>query len=256
MKKDLRKAVIAGNWKMNNTPAQTTALINEMKPLVAGADCDVVLCVPFVDIAAAVEAAKGSNIKIGAENVHFKASGAYTGEVSADMLVASGVEYVVIGHSERRQYFGETDQTVNLRSLAALNAGLKAIICVGETLEQRELGYTETLLKYQTKMALTNVTKEQLKNVIIAYEPVWAIGTGVTATAEQADEGNGFVRAAIAEAYGADVAETVTVQYGGSMNAKNAEELVSKVNVDGGLIGGASLKAADFSVIVKAASEG
>ncbi|MBQ7597788.1 MAG: triose-phosphate isomerase [Clostridia bacterium] len=256
MKKDLRKAVIAGNWKMNNTPAQTTALINEMKPLVAGADCDVVLCVPFVDIAAAVEAAKGSNIKIGAENVHFKACGAYTGEVSAEMLVASGVEYVVIGHSERRQYFGETDQTVNLRSLAALNAGLKAIICVGETLEQRELGYTETLLKYQTKMALTNVTKEQLKNVIIAYEPVWAIGTGVTATAEQADEGNGFVRAAIAEAYGADVAETVTVQYGGSMNAKNAEELVSKVNVDGGLIGGASLKAADFSVIVKAASEG
>ncbi len=256
MKKDLRKAVIAGNWKMNNTPAQTTALIEEMKPLVAGADCEVVLCVPFVDIAAAVEAAKGSNIKIGAENVHFKASGAYTGEVSAEMLVASGVEYVVIGHSERRQYFGETDQTVNLRSLAALNAGLKAIICVGETLEQRELGYTETLLKYQTKMALTNVTKEQLKNVIIAYEPVWAIGTGVVASAEQADEGNGFVRAAIAEAYGADVAETVTVQYGGSMNAKNAAELVAQVNVDGGLIGGASLKAADFSVIVKAASEG
>ena len=256
MKKALRTAVIAGNWKMHNTPAQTTALINEMKPLVAGADCEVVLCVPFVDIAAAVEAAKGSNIKIGAENVHFKASGAYTGEISADMLVAAGVEYVVIGHSERRQYFGETDQTVNLRSLAALNAGLKAIICVGETLEQRELGYTETLLKYQTKMALTNVTKEQLKNVIIAYEPVWAIGTGVVATAEQADEGNGFVRAAIAEAYGADVAETVTVQYGGSMNAKNAAELVAQVNVDGGLIGGASLKAADFSVIVKAASEG
>ena len=256
MKKPVRRAVIAGNWKMNNTPAQTTALINEMKPLVAGADCDVVLCVPFVDIAAAVEAAKGSNIKIGAENVHFKASGAYTGEVSADMLVACGVEYVVIGHSERRQYFGETDQTVNLRSLAALNAGLKAIICVGETLEQRELGYTETLLKYQTKMALTGVTKEQLKNVIIAYEPVWAIGTGVTATADQADEGNGFVRAAIAEAYGEEAAEAVTVQYGGSMNAKNAEELVSKVNVDGGLIGGASLKAADFSVIVKAASEG
>ena len=172
MKKDLRKAVIAGNWKMNNTPAQTTALINEMKPLVAGADCDVVLCVPYVDIAAAVEAAKGSNIKIGAENVHFKASGAYTGEVSADMLVASGVEYVVIGHSERRQYFGETDQTVNLRSLAALNAGLKAIICVGETLEQRELGYTETLLKYQTKMALTNVTKEQLKNTSLLRQTI------------------------------------------------------------------------------------
>ena len=240
---------------MNNTPSQTTALINEMKPLVADADCEVVLCVPYIDIPAAVEAAKGSNIKIGAENVHFKASGAYTGEVSTDMLKEAGVEYVVIGHSERRTYFGETDQTVNLRSLAALNAGLKAIICVGETLEQRELGYTETLLKFQTKMALTNVKPEQLKNVIIAYEPVWAIGTGVTATADQADEGNGFVRAAIAEAYGADLAETVTVQYGGSMNAKNAEELVSKVNVDGGLIGGASLKAQDFSVIVKAASK-
>lgn len=255
MKKSVRKAVIAGNWKMNKTPSETTALINEMKPLVADADCDVVLCVPYIDIPAAVEAAKGSNIKIGAENVHFKSSGAYTGEVSADMLKEAGVEYVVIGHSERRQYFGETDQTVNLRTLAAVNAGFKAIVCVGETLEQRELGYTETLLKYQTKMALTNVSKEQLKNIIIAYEPVWAIGTGVTATADQADEGNGFVRAAIAEAYGEDAAESVTVQYGGSMNAKNADELVSKVNVDGGLIGGASLKAEDFSVIVKAASK-
>ena len=255
MDKLKRNAVIAGNWKMNNTPAQTTALINEMKPLVAGADCDVVLCVPFIDIPAAVEAAKGSNIKIGAENVHFKANGAYTGEIAADMLTEAGVEYVVIGHSERRQYFGETDQTVNLRTLADLNAGLIAIVCVGETLEQRELGYTETLLKYQTKMALTNVTKEQLKNVIIAYEPVWAIGTGVTATADQADEGNGFVRAAIAEVYGEDVAETVTIQYGGSMNPKNADELVAKANVDGGLIGGASLKAEDFSVIVKAASK-
>ncbi len=255
MKKELRRAVIAGNWKMNNTPSQAKALIEAMKPLVAGADCDVVLCVPAIDIPAAVEAAKGSNIKIGAENVHFKASGAYTGEISADMLKEAGVEYVVIGHSERRQYFAETDQTVNLRTLAAVNAGLKAIVCVGETLEQRELGYTETLLKYQTKMALTNVTKDQLKNIIIAYEPVWAIGTGVTATADQADEGNGFCRAAIAEAYGADVAETVTIQYGGSMNAKNADELVDKVNVDGGLIGGASLKAEDFSIIVKAASK-
>ncbi|MBQ4082493.1 MAG: triose-phosphate isomerase [Clostridia bacterium] len=253
MKKSVRRAVIAGNWKMNKTPAEATALINEMKPLVAGADCDVVLCVPFIDIPAAVQAAKESNIAIGAENVHFKASGAYTGEISAEMLVEAGVQYVVIGHSERRQYFGETDQTVNLRTLAALNAGLKAIVCVGETLEQRELGYTETLLKYQTKMALTNVTAEQLKNVIIAYEPVWAIGTGVTATADQADEGNGFVRAAIAEAYGTDVAETVTVQYGGSMNAKNAEELLAKEHVDGGLIGGASLKAADFATIVAAA---
>lgn len=255
MKKSVRKAVIAGNWKMNKTPAEAAELINQMKPLVKGADCDVVLCVPFVDIPAAVEAAKGSNIKIGAENVHFKASGAYTGEISADMLKEIGVEYVVIGHSERRQYFGETDQTVNLRTLAALNAGFTAIVCIGETLEQRELGYTETLLKFQTKMALTNVPAQLLKNVIIAYEPVWAIGTGVTATAEQADEGNGFVRAALAEIYGKDVAETVTVQYGGSMNAKNADELLSKVNVDGGLIGGASLKAEDFSIIVKAASK-
>ena len=255
MKKSVRKAVIAGNWKMNKTPSETTALINEMKPLVADADCDVVLCVPYIDIPAAVEAAKGSNIKIGAENIHFKASGAYTGEISADMLKEAGVEYVVIGHSERRTYFGETDQTVNLRTLAAVNAGFTAIVCVGETLEQRELGYTETLLKYQTKMALTNVKPEQLKNVIIAYEPVWAIGTGVTATADQADEGNGFVRAAIAEAYGDDAAQGVTIQYGGSMNAGNADELTSKENVDGGLIGGASLKAHDFSVIVKAASK-
>ena len=255
MNKQLRKAVIAGNWKMNKTPAQTTELINAMKPLVADADCGVVLCVPFVDIPAAVEAAKGSNIKIGAENVHFKDSGAFTGEVAADMLLELGVEYVVIGHSERRTYFGETDQTVNLRTLKALEKGLKPIICVGETLEQRELGYTETLLKYQTKMALTNVTADQLKNVIIAYEPVWAIGTGVTATADQADEGNGFVRSAIAEAYGADAAESVTIHYGGSMNAKNAFELLAQPDIDGGLIGGASLKAEDFAVIVKAASK-
>ena len=250
-----RRTVIAGNWKMNKTPKATAALINEMKPLVEGKDaCDVVLCVPAIDIPAAVEAAKGSNIKIGAENVHFKASGAYTGEISAEMLVEAGVEYVVIGHSERRQYFAETDQTVNLRTLAALGAGLKAIVCVGETLEERELGYTETLLKYQTKIALTGVSAEQMKNVIVAYEPVWAIGTGVTATAEQADEGNGFVRAAIAEAFGAEVAEEVTVQYGGSMNDGNAAELLSKVNVDGGLIGGASLKTDKFTAIVKAAN--
>ena len=250
-----RRTVIAGNWKMNKTPAEAAALINEMKPLVAGKDaCDVVLCVPAIDIPAAVEAAKGSNIKIGAENVHFKESGAYTGELSAAMLLEAGVEYVVIGHSERRQYFAETDQTVNLRTLAALEAGLKAIVCVGETLEERQLGYTETLLKYQTKMALTNVTPDQLSNVIIAYEPVWAIGTGVTATADQADEGNGFVRAAVAEAFGAEAAEAITVQYGGSMNDGNAAELLSKVNVDGGLIGGASLKTDKFTAIVKAAN--
>ncbi len=255
MNKNLRKAVIAGNWKMNKTPAEAAALINEMKPLVADADCEVVLCVPFVDLSAALEAAKGSNIKIGAENCHWAESGAYTGEVSTGMLKEMGVEYVVIGHSERRTYFGETDQTVNLRTLAALKAGLKPIVCVGETLQQRELGYTETLLKFQTKMALTNVSAEDLKNVIIAYEPVWAIGTGVTATDDQADEGNGFVRAAIAEAYGEDVAESVTIQYGGSMNAGNADALVAKYHVDGGLIGGASLKAPDFAAIVKAASK-
>ena len=250
----MRRTVIAGNWKMNFTPDEATAFINEIKPMVAGKDnCDIIFCAPYVTIAAAMKAAEGSNIKIGAENVHFKASGAYTGEISAEMLVEAGVEYVVIGHSERRQYFAETDQTVNLRTLAALNAGLKAIVCVGETLEQRELGYTETLLKFQTKMALTNVSAEQLKNVIVAYEPVWAIGTGVTATADQADEGNGYVRAAIAEVYGADVAETVTVQYGGSMNDANAAELLSKVNVDGGLIGGASLVAKKFAAIVDAA---
>ena len=251
----MRRTVIAGNWKMNMTPKSAVALIEEMKPLVAGNDaCDVVLCVPAIDIPAAVEAPRGSNIKIGAENVHFKESGAYTGEISAEMLTEAGVEYVVIGHSERRQYFAETDKTVNLRTLAALKEGLKAIVCVGETLEERELGYTETLLKYQTKMALTNVTADQLKNVIVAYEPVWAIGTGVTATADQADEGNGFVRAAIAEAFGSAVAEEVTVQYGGSMNDANAAELLSKVNVDGGLIGGASLKTDKFTAIVDAAN--
>ena len=251
----MRRTVIAGNWKMNMTPAKTKAFIEELAPMVKGMDkCDIVLCVPAIDIPAAVEAAKGTNINIGAENVHFKASGAYTGEISAEMLVEAGVKYVVVGHSERRQYFGETDQTVNLRTLAAVNAGLTAIVCVGETLEQRELGYTETLLKYQTKMALTGISKEQLKNIIVAYEPVWAIGTGVTATADQADEGNGYVRAAIAEVYGKDVAETVTVQYGGSMNDANAAELLSKVNVDGGLIGGASIKTDKFTAIVKAAN--
>ena len=249
MNKAKRSAVIAGNWKMNNTPAETTALINEMKPLVADADCDVVLCVPFIDIAAATQAAKGSNIKIGAENVHFKASGAYTGEISAEMLTAAGVEYVVIGHSERRQYFGETDQTVNLRTLAALNAGLKAIVCVGETLEQRELGYTETLLKYQTKMALTNVTEEQLKNVIIAYEPVWAIGTGETATAEQAQEIHAYIREVLASKFGA--AAECPILYGGSCKPSNAAEIFAKEDVDGGLIGGAALKAEDFLAIGK-----
>lgn len=255
MDKAKRAAVIAGNWKMNKTPAETTALINEMKPLVAGADCKVVLCVPFVDIAAAVTAAEGSNIEIGAENVHFKESGAYTGEVSAKMLVESGVKYVVVGHSERRQYFGETDETVNKRTKAALAAGLKPIVCVGELLWERECDITEEVIARQIKLDLFNVTEEELKNVVIAYEPVWAIGTGKTATADQAEEVCAFIRATIAKLYNQAAADAVTIQYGGSMNDGNADELLSKTNVDGGLIGGASLVAEKFAAIVKAASK-
>jgi triosephosphate isomerase (TIM) len=254
MNKATRKAVIAGNWKMNNTPAETTALIDAMKPLVKDADCDVVLCVPYIDLYAAMDAAKDSNIKIGAENCHWAEKGAFTGEVSAKMLSAAGVEYVIIGHSERRQYFGETDVTVHDRVRAALNEGLKVILCVGETEIENEQGITSEVLRKQTKIALQGVTADELKNVIIAYEPVWAIGTGKTATADDADKYNGIIRSCVAELFGKDAAEALTVQYGGSMNAKNAAELLSKVNVDGGLIGGASLKAEDFSIIVKAAS--
>ena len=254
MNKATRKAVIAGNWKMNNTPAETAALIDAMKPLVKDADCDVVLCVPYIDLFAAMDAAKGSNIKIGAENCHWAEKGAFTGEVSAKMLNACGVEYVIIGHSERRQYFGETDVTVHDRVRAALNEGLKVILCVGETETENEQGITAEVLRKQTKIALQGVSEEELKSIIIAYEPVWAIGTGKTATAEDADKYNGIIRACVAELYTTEAAEAFTVQYGGSMNAKNAAELLSKVNVDGGLIGGASLKAEDFSIIVKAAS--
>ena len=255
MNKAVRKAVIAGNWKMNKTPAETTEIINAMKPLVKDADCSVVLCVPYVDIHAALTAAEGSNIEIGAENCHWEKSGAYTGEISADMLTAMGVKYVITGHSERRQYFGETDITVNKRTLAAVNAGLTAIVCVGETLEQREQGITAELVAMQTKIALGGISKEQLDKIIIAYEPVWAIGTGKTATSDQAEEVCAVIRETIAKVYDNDAAEALTIQYGGSMNAANADELVSKVNVDGGLIGGASLKAEDFSIIVKAASK-
>lgn len=255
MNKAVRKAVIAGNWKMNKTPAETTEIISAMKPLVKDADCSVVLCVPYVDICAALEAAKGSNIEIGAENCHWEHSGAYTGEISADMLTAMGVKYVITGHSERRQYFGETDITVNKRTLAAVNAGLTAIVCVGETLEQREQGITAELVAMQVKIALGGISKEQLSNIIIAYEPVWAIGTGKTATADQAEEVCAVIRDTVAEIYDNDAAQALTIQYGGSMNAKNADELVAKTNVDGGLIGGASLKAEDFSIIVKAASK-
>ena len=256
MNKALRKAVIAGNWKMNKTRPEAKALIEELKPLVANASCDVVACVPFTNLETVLDAAKGSNIKVGAQNCHFEKSGAFTGEISADMLKEMGVEYVVIGHSERRQYFGETDVTVNKRTKAALAAGLKVILCVGEMLEDRENGITEELVALQTKIALKDVSKEELKNVIIAYEPVWAIGTGKTATAEQANEVCAVIRGVIAKVYGKAAADAITIQYGGSMNAKNAAELLAQPDVDGGLIGGASLKAPDFAVIVDAATKG
>ena len=255
MNKELRSAVIAGNWKMNKTRPEAKALIEDLKPLVKDAKCDVVVCVPFTNLETVLEAAAGSNIKVGAQNCHFEKSGAFTGEISADMLTEMGVEYVVIGHSERRQYFGETDITVNKRTKAALEAGLKVILCVGEMLEDRELMITDELVAMQTKIALNGVTEDQLKNVIIAYEPVWAIGTGKTATAEQANEVCAVIRNTIEKVYGKKAADSITIQYGGSMNPKNAAELVAQPDVDGGLIGGASLKAEDFSVIVDAASK-
>ena len=253
MNKAKRRVVIAGNWKMNFTPAEATAFINEVKPLVAGkTDCDIVFCAPYVTIAAAQKAAEGSNISIGAENVHFEDHGAFTGEVSARMLTECGVKYVIIGHSERRQYFGETDTTVNLRVKAALAAGMTVILCLGEVKEQRLSGITREIVSMQTKLDLAGVTAEEMKRVIIAYEPVWAIGTGLTATPEQADETCGQIRDVLAEIYGRDVADATTIQYGGSMNDKNAAELLAKENVDGGLIGGASLVAAKFNAIVSA----
>ena len=249
-----RRTVIAGNWKMNFTPAQATAFIEEIKPMVAGKDnCDIIFCAPYVTIDAAQKAAAGSNIKIGAENVHFAESGAYTGEVSAKMLTACGVEYVIIGHSERRQYFGETDETVNLRTKAALAAGMKVILCLGEVKEQRLAGITDEVVAMQTKLDLAGVSAEDMKNVIIAYEPVWAIGTGLTATPEQAEETCGVIRDVLVELYGKDVAEATTIQYGGSMNDANAADLLAKPNIDGGLIGGASLVAKKFTAIVDAA---
>ena len=245
----MRKAIIAGNWKMNKTPAEAAALINELKPLVADANCDVVVCVPAVDIPAAIEATKGTNIAVGAENVHFEKSGAYTGEIAANMLTELGVKYVVIGHSERRQYFGETDQTVNKRTLAAVAAGLTPIVCVGEMKDVRAAGATDGLVAYQTIMALNGLTAEQVANVVIAYEPVWAIGTGLTATDEQANETIGVIRKAVARKYGQEVADKVRIQYGGSVKGENAAELFAQADIDGGLVGGASLKA-DFGKIV------
>ena len=255
MNKNLRKAVIAGNWKMNKTPAETTALINEIKPLVKDADCDVVVCVPYVDLQNALEATKGTKIGVGAENCHWEEKGAFTGEIAANMLVSMGVQYVIIGHSERRQYFGETDVTVNKRVRAALNAGLTVILCVGELLAEREQGITFETVSKQTKIALAGVSADELKKIIIAYEPVWAIGTGLTATPEQANEVNAAIRNVVADLYGKDAADALTVQYGGSMNEKNADELLAKPDVDGGLIGGASLVAEKFAAIVAAASK-
>lgn len=255
MNKALRRPVIAGNWKMNNTPAQTKDFIEQLRPLVKDADCDVVCCVPFVDLFAAQEAAAGSNIKIGAQNCHWAASGAYTGEISAGMLKEMGVPYVVIGHSERRQYFGETDVTVRNRTRAALDAGLTVILCVGEVLAEREQGITAAVVCAQTEVALAGVSEEELARIIIAYEPVWAIGTGKTATAEQANEVNAILRGRIATLYGKAAAERTVIQYGGSMNEGNAAELLAQPDVDGGLIGGASLVAEKFAAIVAAASK-
>ncbi len=249
-----RKTVIAGNWKMNFTPDEAVAFIEKIKPALVGKDkCDVILCAPYVSIAAAMKAAEGSNIIIGAENVHFAPKGAYTGEVSAEMLAAIGVGVVIIGHSERRQYFGETDETVNLRVKAAIQSGLRVILCLGEVKEQRLSGITNEVVGIQTKLALAGISERQLKNIIIAYEPVWAIGTGLTATPEEAEETCGVIREVVASIYSRKAADALTIQYGGSMNEKNAAELLAKPNVDGGLIGGASLVPEKFIAIVDAA---
>ena len=247
----MRRPIIAGNWKMNNTIADTKALVKDLIPLVKDAKCDVVICTPYTDLAAAVEATAGTNIKVGAENVHWAEKGAFTGEISAKMLVELGVEYVIIGHSERRQYFGETDETVNMRVKAALAAGLKPIICVGELLEERESGKTEEVVTRQTRAAFKDIEKSELDNIVIAYEPVWAIGTGKTATAQDANDTIKVIRDTMAELYCPKCAEEkVRIQYGGSMNPKNASELMAMPEIDGGLIGGASLKAEDFSKVV------
>ena len=246
-----RKAIIAGNWKMNNTIAETKELVTALIPLVKDAKCDVVICTPYTDLATAVELTKGTNVHVGAENVHWAEKGAFTGEISAKMLKELGVEYVIIGHSERRQYFGETDATVNARMKAALAAGLKPIVCVGETLEEREAGKVEEVLVRQTKGAFEGVENAELDNIVIAYEPVWAIGTGRTATAEVANETIAIIRRTMADLYCPKCAENrVRIQYGGSMNPKNASELMAQEQIDGGLIGGASLKAEDFAKVV------
>ena len=245
----MRRKIVAGNWKMNKTPSESVALINELKPLVANDDVDVVFCVPAIDIIPAVEAVKGSNIAIGAENMYFEESGAYTGEIAPNMLVDAGVKYVIIGHSERREYFAETDETVNKKVLKAFEHNLTPIICCGESLTQREQGITIDWIRQQIKIAFLNVTAEQAKTAVIAYEPIWAIGTGKVATSEQAQEVCAAIRACIAEIYDEATAEAIRIQYGGSVSAQSAPELFAMADIDGGLVGGASLKA-DFGKIV------
>ena len=246
----MRRKVIAGNWKMNMLPNEAIEMITELTPLVKDAESEVVLCVPYTDLFYALNIAQGTNIKIGAQNMHFEEKGAYTGEVSGKMLKSIGVEYVIIGHSERRQYFAETDETVNKKVKAAFANDLKPIVCVGESLEQREGGIAFDIITSQTEKALEGLSDNQVENTIIAYEPIWAIGTGKTATSEDANEAIKKIREKIAEIYGQNVAERVIIQYGGSMKPSNAKELLEMSDIDGGLIGGASLKAEDFSQIV------
>ena len=244
-----RKKIIAGNWKMNKTPSEAVALVNELKDLVKNDDVDVVYCVPAIDIVPVVEAVKGTNVEVGAENMYFEESGAYTGEISAAMLVDAGVKYVIIGHSERRDYFKECDCLLNKKVKKAFEAGLTPILCCGESLEQREMGVTMDWIRLQIKSDLAGITADQVKNMVIAYEPIWAIGTGKTATTEQAEEVCAGIRACIAEVYDEATAEAIRIQYGGSVNAATAPELFAQANIDGGLVGGASLKA-DFGKIV------
>ena len=246
----MRKAIIAGNWKMHYTPEEAVKVINELKPLVKDATCDVVVCPTFVCLDAVLKAVEGSNIKVAAQNMHFEESGAYTGEVSGKMLKSIGVEYVIIGHSERRQYFNETDETVNKKIKAAFANDLKPIVCVGETLEQREANQTQEIITKQTELALEGLTEEQVQNTIIAYEPIWAIGTGKTATSEQANDAIKSIRDKICQIYGQNVANGVIIQYGGSVKSSNAKELFEMSDIDGGLVGGASLKSDEFAKIV------
>lgn len=252
----MRKKVIAGNWKMNMLPNEAISFIEELAPLVKDTQNEVVLCVPYTDLFYALLTAQNTNIKIGAQNMHFEESGAYTGEVSGKMLKAINVEYVIIGHSERRQYFKETDETVNKKIKAAFQNELKPIVCVGETLEQREEGKTEEVITKQTELALEGLTEKQVENTIIAYEPIWAIGTGKTATKEDANNSIQAIRNKIAEIYGQTVADSVIIQYGGSVKSTNAKELFEMSDIDGGLVGGASLKADEFSKIVNFEKEG